>query len=241
MIKRGRHIIRNHMVLEYEFTGIRIQEAFFTPVDWKLEISLIAPDQKGKSKKDIEHKASIAYQKLYFWLDANLPNIVVVDVEDEDDLYLANLSSNIMMYCPGSVSDDVMIRLLHSKLSVLAAPEIVVAEIKLRASDTSLQYNFDCEDGDYKLPATTEDYYTGGTARDVEPWWTRNDGFCFEFIRPVDDQGKEIEGDEVFADIVDPMDEFHRLVAEVDNHINLMKEPARIVQVERWKPKKLEE
>jgi hypothetical protein len=241
MIKRGRNIIRNHMILDYKFAGIRIQDGFLTPVDWHLEVSLIVPDQSGKSKKDIEYKASITYQKLYFWLDANLPNIVVVNVENEEDLYIANRSSNIMFYCPGSVSDDMVIRLLHSKLSVLAAPEIVVADIKLKASDTSLQYNFDCENGDYKLPATTKDYYTEGLARDVTPWWNRNDGFCFEFIRPVNEQGEETEGDKIFEDITDPLDEFRRLMEEMDQHINLLKEPAKIVQVERWRPKKLEE
>jgi hypothetical protein len=241
MIKKGRHIIKSHMTLEYEFTGIRIQGGFLTPVDWTLSVNLIATGKKGKEKEEIEHQASLTYQKLYFWLDTNLPSVAVVNVGDEDDLYIANLSSNIMVYCPGNPSDDMIIQLLHSKLSVLAAPDLIVAEIKLKGSDTSLQYTYDCDDGNYDLPLTTSDYYTEGVARDVEPWWTRNDGFCFEFIRPADEEGKPVEGDEVFEGIVDPMIEFDKMVEEADMHVGLMREPARIVQVEKWKPKKVEE
>jgi len=223
------------MTLEYNFTGIRIQESVLTPVDWKLTIDLVATGKKGKTKDEVEYEAGITYQKIYFWLDTNLPHILMVDVSNEDDLYISNLSSNIMMYCPGNPGDDMIIRLLHSKVSALADPELIVGEMHLKGSDTSLQYTFDCADGDYDLPATTTEYYTEGTTRDTQPWWTRNDGFCFEFVRPAD---TEIPDEELFKDISDPMDEFRRIMSEmVDTHIGLVREPARIVQVEKWKPK----
>ena len=118
MMKRGKDIIRNYMTLEYEFTGIRVQESYLTPVDWKLTVNLVAFEKKRRTKKDTEIKLGIVYQKLYFWLDTNLPNIIVVDVSKDDDLYIANLSSNIMMYCPGSSGDDVVIQLFNILLIV---------------------------------------------------------------------------------------------------------------------------
>lgn len=240
MIRRGRHIIKSHMTLEYEFTGIRIQDGYLTPVDWELKVDLIAPNKKGKAKETIEHDASLTYQKLYFWLDTNLPSVTLVDVCNEDDLYLANLTSNIMMYCPANPGDDLIIQLLHAKLSTLASPNLIVSEIKLKGSDTSIKYTFDSDEGEYILPTTTSEYYTEGIARDVKPWWFRDDGFCFEFIRPAPEEGKEDEGDKIFEGIVDPMTEFYKIMEDVDK-ISVMKEPARIVQVEKWKPKKVEE
>lgn len=237
MIRRGKSIIKNHMTLDYEFTGIRLQNGYMTPVDWTLKINLIAPGKKGKAKQDIEHSAGLAYQKLYFWLETNMPNILVVDVTNEDDFYISNLSSNLTLFCPGNPGDDMLIRLLHSKMSALSGDDLIVSEVIIKGSDTSLQYTYDCEDGNYDLPEEVEEYCPGGVKRDISPWWTRDDGFCFEFIRP---EGEEDEK-EVFEGIVDPMSEFHRIINEIDNHVGLVREPAKIVQVEKWKPKKVEE
>lgn len=237
MIRRGKQIIKNHMTLDYEYTGIRLQDGFLTPVTWKLDVNLIASEHKSQTKQDVENKAGLAYQKLYFWLETNLPGIVAVNATNEDDLYLANLTSNIVMLCPGNPGDDILIKLLHSKLSALSGNDLILSEITLRGSDTSLHYTYDCEDGDYGLPANTSDYCPESIIRDKEPWWTRDDGFCTEFLRPMEE--KE-QGEDSFSDIVDPMTEFFRIIEEVDSHI-LVKEPAKIVQVEKWKPRKVEE
>jgi hypothetical protein len=238
MIKRGKSIIRNYMTLSYEFTGIRVQDGYLMPVDWEISVNLIVSAKSTKSKEDIENRASIMYQKLNFWLDTNLPSVVMVDVSSEDDLYIANLSSNIMLYCPGTPTDDLVIRLIHSKLSVLSGKDIEIGEIRLKASDTSIQYTFDCIEGDYELPASTVEYYTEGTCRDKDPWWTRNDGFCFEFVKPAETESTD---EEIFAGIVDPMADFERILSEMtDTQIGMVREPARIVQVEKWKPRKVE-
>lgn len=238
MIKRGKHIIKNYMTLKYNFTGIRLHEGYLAPVDWELTVDLIVPDKKNKEKDELEQKAGITYQKLYFWLDTNLPNIIVVDVNKENDLYIANLSSNIMLYCPDAPSDDLIIQLLHSKLSTLSATELIIGEMKLKSSDSTLQYAFDAVGDEYLLPNKTAEYYTEGIARDVTPWWARDDGFCFEFIRPAD---IEITDEELFKDICDPLSEFYRIMEESsEENIGIMKEPARIVQVEKWKPRKVE-
>lgn len=235
MIKKGKHAIKSHMTLEYEFSGIRIQQTVLTPVYWKLTVDLVATGKKGKTKEEVECEASICYQKIYYWLDTNLHNIVMVNVEDEDDLYIANLSSNIMMYCPGNPGDDLIIQLLHSKITSLANSELIVGEMHLKGSDTALQYTFDCSESEYSLPTQASEYYTEGTVKDEAPWWLRDDGFCFEFVRPVDSTASD---EELFGEIIDPMDEFHKAVLEVvDTHISLVKEPAKIVQVEKWKPK----
>jgi len=238
MMQHGKTIIRSYMTFDFSFSGIRIQDGYLTPVDWDLSVDLVVKAPKNKNKNDIEYKASILYQRIYFWLDSNLQNIAMVDVSNDGDLYLANLSSNITMYCPGNPSDDLIIQLLHSKMCSLITQELQIGEIRLRGSDTSLQYTFDSPERDYQLPLTTNEYYTEGTCRDLEPWWTRNDGFCFEFVRPDD---TEITNEELFKDIIDPMVEFERVIEEVsETGIGMVREPARIVQVEKWKPRKVE-
>lgn len=237
MIKKGKHLIKSHMTLTYDFTGIRILDGSLIPVDWSLSVDLVATGKPGKTREELEYNASVAYQKIYFWLDTNLPNIIVVDAGNVDDLYIANLSSNIMLYCPDMPSDDMIIQLLHSKIVALANGNLIVGEIHIKGSDTTLQYTFDCSDGNYELPESVEDYYTEGKTRDTYPWWDRDDGFCFEFVRPPE---SELANEELFKDIVDPLDEFHRWIKDTsDVHIGLTKEPAKIVQVEKWKPKKV--
>lgn len=237
MMRVNQSRIKSHMTLEYAFTGIRIKECSLVPVDWHLTVNLVAPIRKGKTKEATENKATLAYQKLLYWLDTNLTHIVVVDVNNEDDLYIANLSSNIMMYCPGDPHDDMIVQLLHSKLTALSEGHLTLGEMHIKGSDMAVQYTYDCIDGEYGLPKTTEEYYKEGKSRDEIPWWERNDGFCFEFTRPHD---STIPDEECFKDIVDPMTEFDKYMVELANNtVEIIKEPARIVQVERWKPKKV--
>ena len=237
MIKKGRHLIRNYMTLEYDFTGLRSLDGYLVPVDWKLAVDLVAVNNNRKIIEENEFEAGVTYQKIYFWLDTNLPNIIVVDVNNENDLYIANLSSNIMMYCPGIPSDDLIIQLLHAKICTLAKNNMMIGEARLSSSDTSLKYAFDCADTGYQLPTTTAEYYSEGTTRDKQSWWFRDDGFCFEFVRP---ENNDQTDEELFSDIIDPMTEFQKFVTDVsDVRIGSMKEPAKIVQIEKWKPKKV--
>ena len=139
-----------------------------------------------------------------------------------------------MLYCPSEPYDDIIVQLLHSKLTALAEDNLFVGEVRIKGSDMSVQYSFEPDAG-YDLPTTTAEYYVEGIARDIEPWWMRNDGFSFEFIRPAD---TDITDDELFKDVVDPLDEFNKIIGEMSDNIGV-KEPARIVQVEKWKPKKV--
>ena len=238
MMQIGKHRIKNHMSLEYDFAGIRLLNGSLVPVDWHISADLVAMDKKGKlSVEELEYNATVAYQKLFFWLDTNLPNIVIVDVNSPEDLYIANLSANIMMYCPTAPYDDVIVQLLHSKLSVLADNSLYVGDLRIKASDMTVRYTYSLADTGYSMPKTTEEYYPEGKTRDAIPWWSRNDGFSFEFVKPEE---TELSDEELYGDIIDPMTEFYKIIADATEENTLgTKEPARIVQVEKWKPKKI--
>ena len=238
MMSVGKHKVKNHMSMEYDFTGIRLLNGSLIPVDWHVSIDLVAIEKKGKhySKSETEYHASITYQKLFFWLDTNLPGTIILDVGNEADLYIANLSANIMMYCPEMPYDDVIVQLLHSKLTALADGHLFVGEVRIKASDMTVQYSYSVDDDGYNMPDTTKAYYTEGTTRDSIPWWARNDGFSFEFVKPDD---TDMSDEELFKDIIDPLEEFYKIVEDAKSGTTIGAEPARIVQVEKWKPKKV--
>ena len=67
MMVVGKHRIKNHMTLEYDFSGIRLLNNSLVPADWHLSVNLVAIDKKSKSMQDAEFNATMAYQKLYFF------------------------------------------------------------------------------------------------------------------------------------------------------------------------------
>jgi len=227
--------IKNHMTLEYEWSGIRIVDDVLVPVDWKLNIDFVATSNK-KSKAEVENISRSAYQRMYFWLDINLPNIIIVDTTNEVGMNIANAADNIMMYCPSDCSDEVLIQCIHSKLSVLADKDLIIGEITLKSTDTPIKYTFNYID-EYDLPKLVSEYIEGITMHDI-PWWLRKDGFCFEFGKPED--FNEISKEEFFKDIVDPLAEFEKMMNEnLEENTQQEKAPAEIIQVEKWKPKKV--
>lgn len=226
----GKPRVKNQMALEYNFTGIRIIDQGLTPVDWSLKVNLSGTKKKSKSADD---KANYIYKKIYFWLETNLQSTIMVDATDESDLYISSLSSNISLHCPGKATDDLLIRLLHSKLTSLSDGSLDIGEMTLKGSDTTLKYTFDTSDGDYNLPEKTSDYITCGTVRSEDPWWTKDDGFCFDFFKPKDNTDSD---EEVYGEIFDPMAEFHSIMKDIDE-ISIVRSEAPIVVLEKWQPK----
>ena len=233
MNKKTRNTVKNYMTFDFDFAGIRIQEEYLTPVDWSLSVDLLALEKPGQTKEEAESNAAFAFQKVYFWLSNNLPGVVIVDVANEADMLLANICSNIPMFCPGEPGDELIIRLLHAKITSLTGDSLIVGPIRLKSTDSSLQYNYDCADGDYQLPRNTEEYYQEYPCRDMAPWWARDDGFSFEFAR-----ADTPEAEELYKSIVDPLDEFYSIVAEYSTK-GMNKEPAKVIKVDKWKPKKV--
>ena len=54
MMVVGKNRVKNHMTMEYDFTGIRILDSSLIPVDWHISIDLIALEKKCKSKEIYE-------------------------------------------------------------------------------------------------------------------------------------------------------------------------------------------
>jgi len=230
--------IHNHMTLEYGWTGIRIPEDNLVPVNWFMTVDFVAAGQKSKSREELEKIAQLAYQRMYFWLDINLSNIIIVNTDNDLGMDIANAAGNIMMYCPNDCSDEMIIQCLHAKLSALAGKDLIIGQMTLKSDDTSAKYTFNSLDGQYELPDLVSQYILGETMHKT-PWWTRRDGFCFEFGKP--EEFKDITPEVFFEDIRDPLVEFEKSIAQsfeaaIEEIQNAEKKPAEIIQIEKWKP-----
>jgi len=229
--------VKNYMTMKFNFGGVRFYENMLNPVEWELSVNVVGVDVEGDTKNAIRELGSLAYQKIYFWLDSNLTNVVVCDVNEEMGFNVCNVVDNMMMYCPGEPTDDLIIQLLHAKLTSLAGKNLFIGEMTLSSTDTSASYTF-CGPDKYQgqvLPKKTADYVSYEALHKI-PWWARDDGYCFEFLRLDPDDTTPLEI--MFKDIEDPMKRFEKsLIDGYDEVYQTETKPAEIIQVERWHPK----
>ena len=164
--------------------------------------------------------------------EATLNNIVVVDATNDEDLYLANFSANNMLFSPGSSGDEMLVQLLHSKIRKIVGDSLIVGQIRVSSDESPLSYCYDTLSDVYDdLPLLATDYFKLGKVKDNDPWWLRPDGFTSEFSIDDDIDISTVEFPE------DPLVDFNKYVAEVTGKKST--EPAKILQVEKWKPKKV--
>jgi len=233
-MKIGSKHINSYMGLKFEFAGVRILHEMLYSTRWSLEVNLVAVDcRKHKSTDAMQRQGNVAFQKLYFWLESVLPGVVLTNVNNPVSLSIAGSVENVMLFCPDEPTDDLFVRLLHSKLSAIAGDNLHIGEIKLNASDTTTTYTFCVDETGYHLPTTVKEYIDLPSLY-KKPWWVRDDGFSFEFLKKRGMKGKLTD---LYAGLEDPLKEFEGLL--VDGIPDLITEPAEIIQVEKWKPKQV--
>ena len=239
MITIGKHRIRSFMTLEYSFSGIRVIEIDLIPVQWTLTIDLAPSQKKRKNLEEIARKAELTYQRIYFWLETVLTQAVCVNTTNAIGMAIAATSSNVMVMCPDEPYDEVLVELLHSKLTALADGNMLIGSIHLKGSDVTASCSYECPDGLYALPDAVQDYVgIDVTSMHSIPWWARNDGFSFEFLKS--EENKDIPDDVYFGAFSDPMQDFDKTMEEIAELAPIIpKEPATIIQAEKWKPRKV--
>lgn len=241
MKKVNKNDIKSFMTLNFEFAGTRIMDRYLFPVEWKLKVNLVAVDYgTNRTDKEMQTASGLAYQKIHFWLESCLPDVVIVDTGNEVGMDVISKVDNIMMHCPGEPSDDMIVRLIHSKLSTIAAENILIREVYLESSDSPASYTFMLTDLGYDLPALVSDY-TDLKSLHSTPWWERYDGFSFEFLAPAD---SETTPEEIFKDVADPLQEFENALLNgfgtITEIVSAETKPAEIIKIDKWKPKIVE-
>jgi hypothetical protein len=244
MKKINKNDIKSFMTLNFDFAGTRIMEKYIFPVEWKLKVNLVAVDYgSDRTHKEMHTASGITYQKLHFWLESCLPDVVMLDSANEVGMLVVSKIDNIMMHCPGDPTDDLLVRLIHAKLSSIAGDNILIKEVYLESNDSSASYTFALTDIGYDLPATVKEYVNLRSLH-TTPWWARNDGFSFEFLAPAEG---DIAPEEIFKNVSDPLQEFENallggfgMITEVMPTDAKDNKPAQIIQLDKWKPKIVE-
>lgn len=225
--------MRSFMTMQHEFAGICLESGALFPNRWKISVDMVAYIKAGTSDAEIAEAsrlATLAYQKIQFWLNTSLDNIMLIDVTNQDDCLLAMHVENPGMFIPNAtLTDDRLAQLLHAKMAALSEGHLVIGKISITSDQSALGYTFDPVDTGYTLPTTVSDYLTDTPTLHTTPWWHRNDGFCMEI--PVGEDGK------ILVEVEDPLIHFDALVSE--ETADKPSAPARILHVEKWSPKKL--
>ena len=234
-MKIGKQNLESYMTMKFDFPGVRVIGNMLCPVNWKMEIELVALDTSatGVTEDDLQMNGSIAYQKVFFWLETCLHMCVFVDTINDNGMAIATASGNVIMHCPDEPSDDMLIKLIHAKLSAIAAGHLYIGKIRLESSDTSAMYTYSMPESGYGLPCKVKDYIDLASFY-RKPWWERDDGWCFELLRP---KGCKETLQELYGEVRDPLEEFNDSVSFTLEEIHAPKEPAEIIQVEKWQPR----
>lgn len=227
--------VNSFMTLKFDFHGIRIINTFLEPTSFSLYVNITSViDPKSSAEfSAIQTEGAIAFQKLYFWLEAVLPGIVMIDCGDKLGFNFSAMVGNMMMHCPGEPLDDLLVRMLHSKMVAIVGKKLIIREVKLNGKDSMTSYTFVPNTHGYGLPKTVREYLDLPSVFKT-PWWTRSDGFCFEFVK-----GKNVKEklSDIYGDITDPLVEFEETLRRGTQEGAQPLAP--IIELDKWKPKKL--
>lgn len=236
MKKKNDSFNGNYMTFSFSFKASRLQELFIIPTIFHATFDVVVIDDKNKSKEEVEKESFIELQKINYLFENILDNVIIFDASSEEDSIICDLLSNDKMFCPGKPTDDLIARMLHSKISQITKDIFLIGKFTLSTNDSSYKFTF--QPGDYSIPNLIAEYLPGVTTIHNTAWWYRNDGFIYELIKPEEFLGSN---EEFFEICQDPMEDFNSLINDVfTTNVELnKKQPAKIVQVEKWKPKKV--
>lgn len=199
-----------YISFDHTFKGISIRHSQLIPNTWTLTVKM-AGDGDGALNE--------VYSKIQYWLNYVLDDVVAVNAHDAEDMAIANSVSNTPLHCPGYPGDNILVQLFHAKLSALAGNLAAMGPIELVSDVMGVKYTYDCDD-DYSLPETNSH---PDNQVQLVPWWSRDDGFCFDSL--PDEQNE------------DPMDEYYRTIESLIEQSSETKEPAKIINLATWTPR----
>jgi hypothetical protein len=222
-MKIGNEDLPSYMSFEFDFTGMRLIGSTFSPTIWNVEIELIG-DNENYNPED----HTIAFQRMMYWTELALSDVVVVGNEGYDNS-LVRECENLVMWLPENASDDILAQALHSKLQTVAGKAVILGEIKINPSDTPTKYFFSpIKHGQYNI-AKENKLVTDLNVYHSEPWYCRPDSHTYEFI--IDDQQSKKDYDELLSDYEDPLDLLNKQLEEQLNVEPIEEREAEIYQV----------
>ena len=162
-----------------------------------------------------------------------LVDVLVAQLDNELGVNLCYFTENPTLLTPYAPSDNHLIQLIHSKLSVLAGEHLAISTMTLETTDSNSLCVFNTETLLYNLPGISD---MEGDLYHSEPWWRRP---SFQYSDYTKD---EVKGDEELQEYLqsdDPLDIFEREFIEMYNEVTDKKptEAQTIKMPKKWSPK----
>jgi len=171
---------RSIVTLPFEFTAVRVYEASLNPTEFEITLSCTPAEFDTRTPGLIEEKSHDGMQRLGFWWDTIMSDVIIGDVTSETFAEIVAVAENSAMFCPGLPTDHLLVELLHSKVSSIMKGFFDIHTLSLKSADTKyIETSFRNIDG-YRLPDIS--YYPAETLHAV-PWWERDTIEVCEFAK----------------------------------------------------------
>ena len=171
---------RSIVILPFEFDAIRVYGTALTPSTFEIKISASPSKYDTRAQHEIEEKSHEGMQRLTFWWQNIMADIIIGDIESDTFATLVGATENSAMFCPGTPTDHLLVELLHSKITALMDGFFDIHTLSLKSKDTMyIETSFRNIDG-YRLPDIS--YYPEETIHD-KPWWQRDTIEVCEFAK----------------------------------------------------------
>lgn len=234
--------VEAYMTIDYSFWGIRGYDGRLIPNKWDLVINLAgidSPDAPDQAKYQLELAAT--YQKISYWLDYFFSNVILVSADNTDliDALDTIAVDNTCVTTPGEPTDDLLIKLIHAKISVLAGKHLLIGRLALKGTDSNSTFHFTNNSGGYNLPDVS---YIGEKPAHKLPWWLRDDVDTYDMsLADCDDDDvaeimESIDTKQILADIVEDINKTLGITESDNKHSG----PAEVISInkkEEWIPK----
>ncbi len=171
---------RSSVILPYKFSAVRVFESELHPTVFELKVCCTAAHEEKRTQAQIHEKSQEGMQRLNFWIDTILQNVIMLDVDSPVFDSIVSVADNSSLFSPGPPTDHMLVELLHSKMSAITLNMFDIHAISLTSSDTAnVETSFRDVDG-YHLPGI--EYFEMDTLHPT-PWWTRDTIEVCEFAR----------------------------------------------------------
>lgn len=171
---------RSSVILPYSFSAVRIFDSEMHPTEFDIKVCCTAAFEDKRTQTQIHEKSQEGMQRLNFWIDTILRNVVILDVDSPIFDSIVASVDNTSMFCPGPPTDHMLVELLHSKISAITLGMFDIHAISITSSDTeNVETSFRNVDG-YQLPGIS--YFPEDTLHPA-PWWTRDTIEVCEFAK----------------------------------------------------------
>lgn len=160
------------MVINHTFTAVRVFDYTLTPLTFNLQIHCCVPNGFSPSIQSVQDKAAISFQVLKLWLHNMLDEVTIVNPVTDIGEMLLGVSESKIMTTPGEPDDNVLVRVLHSKIASITKGNLEIIKLVLSSSDTEYtEQHWPFSDGvEYMLPDIS---YMDDEVIHKDPWWVR--------------------------------------------------------------------